>query len=440
LAILLKLTASMGLVLAGVVAVGFLAARARRSCGLVIGFVAVLIVFPGVDNLGLHVTSATLHPSDLLSTICVVAATTRTRDPLRLAPAPARARTGGGLFGLMVLISLLRGFPSFGNAAVEQTRPIVGVAALAFYAVKGPVALDDLFRLFKYASIALAVLALSNLARHGLGSPTIVTYDPTTGDAIASRILLPEQALTLTVGLLLIVLYGQRRQAAVWGALLAILILASQQRTVWLAALFGFIAFAVQRSTKRARANARRITIVLFALSPLAFYRAAALRHRASLALSSLISGGVTTGTAAARQQTWTILVGQTLHAGLTATLIGLPLGTSWDRFQGGHLVTFGPHNSYVQIFARLGLAGLLLVLLTVTGVLRRHARGPLAEVRWPYLALFLGFGIGYFWAPVLGLLLGLLLRGDVVGSEVSESAAGLERTSRPQGLSSARR
>lgn len=124
--------------------------------------------------------------------------------------------------------------------------------------------------------------------------------------------------------------------------------------------------------------------------------------------------------TAQARFDSWKFALEKWGNGGVKAVIIGLPLGTSMDRYtvtstQAIQRISFQAHNYYIQTLFYFGVVGLAANLFVYAWVLRQLYRRVKDEVAGPYasallltLVLQLGFYITYGVHYLQGLILGL--------------------------------
>lgn len=85
-------------------------------------------------------------------------------------------------------------------------------------------------------------------------------------------------------------------------------------------------------------------------------------------------------GTHTARIGGWVELLGDWMHYPIHQVFLGKPYGSGFARYVEGQLDTFSPHNFYVELLLRVGLAGLLIWLGVVIALLWAAARQHLAH------------------------------------------------------------
>jgi hypothetical protein len=106
----------------------------------------------------------------------------------------------------------------------------------------------------------------------------------------------------------------------------------------------------------------------------------------------------------------WVQLIDR-LH-GVGDWLLGLPFGSGYDRLMGGVVTDVHPHNFYVLMLLRVGLLGLVLLLVIVLASLRACGRTTsVGLLMWLLAAGEVIYSLTY--EPTLpdGLLLGLMVR-----------------------------
>lgn len=255
----------------------------------------------------------------------------------------------------------------------------------------------------------LIVIAAYHIATRGVGSADVQIQQ---GDLLVTdRPLVAGQALVLAAA----ALYQTFRRRGVSAVVFFVVVLVCQHRSVWAAtAVAVVLAFMVSRSKIRSR------IVPLIVGLPLIFFVADALGVLGGLP-AKLAYSLSSTGTINDRQDAWRTLVDQQNAMGSYSMLFGQPYGTGWERLNSaGDIVTYAPHNWYVQLYLRLGLIALAAVITIFVISLYSSTRSRDAlGVAW--LALIIVYAVPYhlswYLAPVFAVAL-VPRRGDLADSD----------------------
>jgi hypothetical protein len=296
-----------------------------------------------------------LLPTDVL-TMCLLAASLIIL---------ARRRGYRAPLALLALLSLtacalLRGFGRFdaqtvGNEARTHFIQLLCVAFFVAVLSPGRPLVRTVARVWVAAACVLSLLALLWWLEAGIGSNSEqVMVD---GVLTNARALGPAEA--LIIGQAAMFLLCGRGLAGpgflAWPLLMVVVLM--QHRTVWLAVGIMFIGWLLTRRHQRGTRLAA--LTVLGSLSTLGL-----------LAVSWGVAEGVTSSLGASseddatlvwRVEGWLALLPRL--DGVLDWLVGLPFGSGYDRMMNGVLITFSPHNYYLEVLLRLGLLGVAALL-----------------------------------------------------------------------------
>jgi hypothetical protein len=323
--------------------------------------------------------------------------------------------------GVLIGFSLLRGVSMYGLAhATNEARGEIWV----YFAMTWALAVrPERLKLHTFSLILgwmLTLVAVYHLAVHGLGSPTAVVILPD-GSYGPNRILVAAQAaaLLLCAGTLFLRTAdpGEGRSRFARSSLVFFgVILASQHRSVWLGALAGVTAALIFANGGRARSRA-----------------AALLGIGAWLAFVGLtVVGGENAALESAansqsydwRTSGWQSLVADAIARGPATVALGEPYGSGFLRKIGATTTGVQAHNWYVEIFLRLGIVGLtVLVGMLVAAIWKSRAQSP----EWMFSLVAVGvyasaYALDWFLAPWLAAAMVVSLRGGSVADEATES------------------
>jgi hypothetical protein len=400
-----------GLLAAGAFAIfGLWVHASRHSSWFVLVPLSVVAIFTPRSAPDLYLGTVAGIQVRLIDVVAVVAATSAlTRWP-SIVRRLGRARWAALGVTVFTAASLVAGAAAFGTGAWVSGSSLPVALALGSYMLSMPDAEESLEVGLRW--LALTGLALCGVAAFNWWSTGLGTADESIvidGSLTTGRILVSWQALMVAAaGLVLVLLSWQRRSArALSGALLCLLVVVlAQHRSVWVATVAGVIVVLYYLGQRRGLAAGLVCVWALLLLSPLS--AAAPVREVLAELSSSLASASTSSGTGGTRFLGAGVIVQQQLEQGPWTILFGSPFGTPWNRVIEGTLVTFQPHNLYVEMFARVGLVGLLLlVALLLVGFRRQlRSRGLLGPVVAAALVYGLSYGLPVLLAPLLGLAL----------------------------------
>ncbi len=297
---------------------------------------------------------------------------------------------------LLAALSLGRGMVSNSlAAAIVESRPLLWLGAAIFFALS--VSWDALPMrriLFTFSSllgIALVALAAYNAARYGIGGSSSGIY--VDGLFETSRILMAPQALLL--GLCALFLFASppvrlNKSKLLLTALFALVVIASQQRTTWIAMAIGggilLLGKAAGRWGKAALLVVAGLWLGLLILLSGLF----------DSAIASLLDSASDSATINARMASWGRLLSQNYDSGLGNFLFGAPFGSGFSRTEpNGLILSTSPHSFYIFVMLRMGLVGLL-ALLVFAGTSLWRLRGMASLGRFALLVAVLVFALSY--------------------------------------------
>jgi hypothetical protein len=284
--------------------------------------------------------------------------------------------------GLLVLLSLARGFTPFGiPAAVNQGRKFLQFTAAALYFSTVEPRKELLDRIGHYWLFAAAALCAFALARWA-GSLAGLSGGFFGGDSVHNflKAALPASAaLVIAQGAwLAIPLLGDRSRNMVryLAPVFLVFVVLLQHRTVWVIVLAGtiYLLFLERAVATRVLAGLAAAA-VLFAGLMFTFF------DDPEFVTDALSSSAQSTGTFEWRIDGWIALVTSEGPDTPEEILIGQPFGTPWDRVMpDGQVVEVSPHSFYVEPYIRVGALGLTALLLVYAlayrGTLVVHRRG----------------------------------------------------------------
>ncbi|MCZ7457125.1 O-antigen ligase family protein [Streptomyces sp. WMMC940] len=380
--------------------VGLLLWVFARHCGIAIGLLLgaqVWAVAMGGQTAVLEI-GVSVYPTDVLGlcAICVAMA----RVPRRNLTAHAGS---AALLAMVVLTawSTLRGAAAFGlQAAGNDSRVYFWhFLAITLYLATAPLSspLSRVVpRVWLATAAAYALLTAAGWADRGVHAAN--AYLAVDGVTVDSRPVPAAAALVLAQAAMLLLAPrapaapapdvtdrggpsgGPRVNGRHLAALLfLLLVLLLQHRTVWVATAMMGLAWWVLRPARGGQrfvsAGAGALVLSLTAL----LYAVGAFGAIGGSLADSFKETQGTRSTFAWRVLGWQDLLDAPRT--LVQWLVGAPFGSGYERFIGGGLVTVSPHDYYLHIMLRLGLVGLLALLVVYFQTWRRLARAGAATV-----------------------------------------------------------
>ena len=332
------------------------------------------------------------------------------------------------VFLALVVTSFGFGLPANGTAAGTALRPYFYAIVIASYCMTFPtndgVARRALAAL-GWAAAGMLLLVLSRWVIVVLPVDSLLPpggrYDPMLTASIL-RVIGSDHAAVLGGVFVVGLFYAKDMRlnaSRLLTPVLAVVVIGLQHRSVWLAVLAAVAArFVLPAAGRRGTTQLLGLALVLV----LAAVPVALSQRFQSAAGDVSQSAGRAAGlndTANVRLQSWKFAIDKWRDGGPKAWAIGLPLGTSMERYlvTGGNQlrkISFQAHNNFVQMLFNFGLLGLGAILALYAVVMRRLYRlvpqaqtGPAASALLLLLALqlayYMTYGVSYMQGMVLG-------------------------------------
>lgn len=323
-------------------------------------------------------------------------------------------------FGVLIVISLLRGAAAFGlGHATNESRGVMWV----YFAMTWALAIHPERLRLRQASLALGwalvLVAVYHAVTYGIGGPSALV---SLGDGSyrGGRIIVAGQAavLLLCAGTVFLGAPGsvKGRQRFAGSSLVFVgIILLSQHRSVWIA---GALAITAVMISARGGRSGSRVLVLLAGAAWLAFswwtFRTVD---------PEIVESVSDAGTLEWRTSSWQALISEAIARGPLSVATGEPFGTGVLRQVSAGVTTgVGTHNWYVEVFLRLGIIGLIAIAwMLIAAVWKSRAGSP----EWTFVLVAVEFyafayGVGWFLAPWLAAAMVVALRGGDV-DKVSE-------------------
>lgn len=219
---------------------------------------------------------------------------------------------------------------------------------------------------------ALVMVALVHISRHGLGGTAEFT-ESISGVEQTTRPLVSGQALVLLMCSAISFWSWAAKSRSFYfyqAVMFIVIVVTSQQRTVWFVAVAALAGVLIVGSlivkirilfASIVLASALVVVLVVTPLGPV---------------VDQLQQAAQSSGTYDARVVSWNNLIAESIERGLGTVLFGSPMGIGFGRLEGfDRWVTFAPHNWYLTLYLRAGLAGLTLFVAFVVAVFFRALR-----------------------------------------------------------------
>jgi hypothetical protein len=364
--ILVALGAAVGIALVEAVV-----RRTDVGAGLLLG--VFVLQSSDVRRWGFAVGPAQVGPTDLLLLVMLVAAVARL---LRLDRSSLAHRLLL-MLGALVVLSIFQGLGSYGTSAFNEARKFLVFVAVALYFGTAEPRQDLLDRIVWLWALTASTLCTFALARW-LGNAVGITGGFfRTGDTL--RVLNASEALLVAqAGLLTLPLLASRAGAVRYLApgMFAFVVLL-QHRSVWVVTAAGVVYLLyLDRSV-----TTRVLSVLVSALLVLSVLVFLVLPDQRSDVGEQLAASAQRTNTFEWRVEGWRALLRDSGPETASELLVGQPFGRGWDRQFDGITVDVSPHNFYLEAVLRLGLVGLVLLLLVYAfalhGTRPRGAAGP---------------------------------------------------------------
>lgn len=353
---------------AGVALVELVVRRTDVGAAIVLGLVLFGMVFPEVD-LTIVVGPVNIGPRDLLFVLLLTAAVARL---LRLRELTTAQRLLLFL-GILVVWSVMRGAEPHGvPAAINEGRKSLRFVATALYFSTLEPERGLLHRIGRIWLITAAALCALALVRW-LGNAAGLTGG-LFGSGGTIRVIDSDETLIVAQGALLAFpLLADRSRGLLryLAPVLLVFVVLLQHRTVWIVAAAGSVYLLY-----RERSVAKRILTGLFAAVLLLGGLVFTVFGDDDDFSEQLASSAQSTGTFEWRVDGWVALISDAREEGGAMELsVGRPFGTGWERVMpNGNTTDVSPHNYYVEVFLRVGFAGVVAFILLHALVLRGTA------------------------------------------------------------------
>lgn len=285
---------------------------------------------------------------------------------------------GGGIF-----ISLFLGLAKYGSAAGVDARPnfYFWMAGLYFATFRyPPEVLQKLWRITQWCGWLVAVIVVYRWLglKYGFVSERLVEY---AGASNEFRVVGSSPAFFIAMtGVAYFALWLRHARVAMLAQALFMLglVLVLQHRSVWVSMIgaLGVVAWHQRKIMLDKIFQIAVVGILMAGVLSIALVLNPSNRLEESI-IASTVSVTESHGTHVDRIEGWKVLLAEFAHSNPRVWLIGNSYGTGYERYVLGKKLEFSPHNFYVQLLLRTGIAGLLLFL-WVHLALRRQVRSSM--------------------------------------------------------------
>lgn len=315
-----------------------------------------------------------------------------------------------GVIAVLILLSVAAGIFAHGlGAAVNEARGMLLIVAVCLWIFALQPSRPDVRHWIERWAIWTGAVVFARglfvIASQGLGNrgTRVVVGE---GEVLVSgRPMAATQALLLAFAAFVAISIwrsnGKSRFAVLSLAFFTMVVLA-QHRSVWAATIAGAVWYIANLDI------ARRLVTVVIALVCGGILVGLASWIGESSVLDLLRESATDTGTYEGRLYDWEVLIERSVKAGPTAVLFGVPYGEGWLRYRPDGLpMEYAPHNIYVSSYLRIGVVGLVTIVILAILSLSRSSRlrhdptfGALLVV---ILVYCWAYNFTWLLAPILG-------------------------------------
>lgn len=337
-----------------------------------------------------------------------------------------------GLSATLILLSLTLGVFVHGlSAAVNEARGmlLIIVVCLWIFALRpsSPDVRVWIERWALWSGTVVFARGLIVIATQGLGNQGTRALS-TEGEVLAAgRPMAAAQALLLGFAAFVAISMWRssgKNRFAILGIAFFAMVLLAQHRSVWAAVIAGAVWYLANLDF------ARRLVTVSVAAVLGGIFIGLASSIGGNGIVQLLTESATDTGTYDGRLYDWEVMIERTFTAGPSTVLFGFPYGEGWLRYRpDGLLLEYAPHNIFVSSYLRIGIVGLLPILLLAGFSLVRASRLRNDPMLGTFLVMILVYCWAYNFSWLLAPMLGLTIWG--VLSPKSDPGPGSNQTDR---------
>jgi hypothetical protein len=309
-----------------------------------------------------------VYPEDIVFSVLVLAGIIRLAQfgPRMYLRSPYM---GWIIFGMLIVIAFFRGVVAFGPGAagVEFRKFFYFFSGALYFSTFSPSAarIKNIGKLWFCVSILLILCVFLRWGMELLGLPMAERWSSRGTMRVLSAAETLFLAQTLLVCLYLRMGRGIAFELRHFAVVLLPVVILLQHRTVWVVLLAAIFLILLREGMLRKR------VLLVISISGVAM-AATLLLIVGDHEMDKLMASAANLSTWEWRVSGWKVLIGEHLRNPVNV-LIGKPFGAGYARLIGPHynMVEVSPHNFYIEILLRLGLAGLLCLLFLYKGLLQ---------------------------------------------------------------------
>lgn len=335
------------------------------------------------------------------------------------------------LFGVMLLVSFILGVFQYHTEAGVDLRPTFYFWSTALYIGSFRIDISEANRIMKMTTMVGVVVLLIVLYRWISDALHLEAFTfNQIGAGKPLRVLTAGQTYflsALTIMLAWCAATGCISRRASWLVLpFALAVVLLQHRSVWVATIvgLGFLYLGEPRLRGRflrmSMIGSVVVAILLVPLIAIGFMDSVFTALGDSVNEAMLSHGSTLTWRLDSNRE----LFAKWVNGGVQEYLIGKPFGSGYERFLAdlGHVTNYSPHNFYLQMLLRVGLFGLIAVLVSYVYAIHRLWDGrlhdatsgfagylPVAAVLVSSLVFFYPYGAHFIQGLFLGLALAVM-------------------------------
>jgi hypothetical protein len=301
------------------------------------------------------------------------------------------------VFGLFMFASFVLGTAKYGVRAGSDFRTYffyfwVGISYFLTFEMS-PVRLQRIRSV--YIAAAIFIVALSCIRWMALlGHLDLGPFQAYVPDGKTLRVVTAGQAMIIVVGAMFLLHRWLLRESgfgvAALAAVMLLVVVALQHRSVWVAGLLGLMGLVVFQRQQLGRGGGAVLWLIVGLIAALLPLLLLGVGSDVQQSVGGSVQEGLSSrSTFVSRVEGWRNLLAEWRAGGISGYAIGQPFGSGYVRAQQGSLVTWSPHNYYVQVLLRTGVVGLAAMLFAfVAAAVRLFKTRDVDGARWAPLLL----------------------------------------------------
>jgi O-antigen ligase len=210
------------------------------------------------------------------------------------------------------------------------------------------------------------------------------------------RVVTAGQAMVIAVGALFLMQRWLLRESGsgevAVAALMLLVVLVLQHRSVWGAVIFGLLSLVALQRQRLGRSGGAALWVIIGVLAVLVPLLLLGVGSGVQQSVGGSVQEALSNrSTFTGRVEGWRNLLSEWSTGGVRSYVMGQPFGSGYARQQQGYTVLWTPHNYYLHVLLRTGVAGLLAFMITfvVAGARLFRARDG-DSARWVPILLAL--------------------------------------------------